>query len=395
MDIKVQIQTPGPNEKLEGVAKNFAYNIYRYPLDLGSTGLNHYIVFHINQQAKTKYTSPTTGAKTSYQIERENIRKIGGITDIAASLKVDVTALTGIATSILNSQTFKGISDTVDNITPEPLKGILDIGAAGVSEVGRATGTILRNATSASFVRTVQQTTETVALYMPDTLNFSYAQNYETAAPGGELLTTAAVAGASIADTINRTAKSDAKTKLRSHIRNLSPFIASYALKQLGDFGKVIFSAGTGLAQNPMLEVLYSSPQLRSFRFDFMFWPKSEEEAREAQKIIDLFRFHQAPEILPNSGGFFLVPPSEFDIKFYYNGRENPNIPRISTCVLETIDIDYAPNGFSAYEVPGRPLPEMGGTGMPVGIRMSLQFKETIILTKAFFKPETTTTKTK
>ena len=389
MDIQVKLQTPGPNEKLEGVDKNFAYNVYRYPLDLGSSGLNHYIVFHINQQAKTKYTSPTTGGKTSYQIERENIRKLGGTTDLAGVLKVDVTALNGIATSILNSPIFKGASDTIDKITPESFKGTLDIGAAIINETGRSIGTIARNATSASFVRTVQQTTETVALYMPDTLNFNYAQNYETAAPGGELLTAAAVAGASIVDTMKRTANETTANKARAHIRNLSPFIANYALKQLGDFGKVIFSAGTGLAQNPMLEVLYSSPQMRSFRFDFMFWPKSEDEAREAQKIIDLFRFHQAPEILPNSGGFFLVPPSEFDVKFYYNGRENPNIPRISTCVLETIDVDYAPNGFSAYEVLERPLPEMGGTGMPVGIRMSLQFKETIILTKTFFREQT------
>ena len=38
----------------------------------------------------------------------------------------------------------------------------------------------------------------------------------------------------------------------------LSPFIANYALKELGDFGRVLFAAGTGVAQNPMLEVLYA-----------------------------------------------------------------------------------------------------------------------------------------
>jgi hypothetical protein len=75
-----------------------------------------------------------------------------------------------------------------------------------------------------------------------------------------------------------------------------------------------------------------------------------------------------------------------------YNGKENPNIPRISTCVLQSIDVDYAPNGFSAYEVPGeQALP--GRTGMPVAIRLSLNFKETEILTKANYKVQSTASK--
>jgi hypothetical protein len=103
------------------------------------------------------------------------------------------------------------------------------------------------------------------------------------------------------------------------------------------------------------------------------------------QKILNRLQFHQAPEINTDSNGFFLVPPSEFDIQFYYNGKENPNIPKISTCVLETIDVDYAPNGFSAYEVMGENVPGVGRTGMPVAIRLSLQFKETEYLLKDHF----------
>ena len=94
------------------------------------------------------------------------------------------------------------------------------------------------------------------------------------------------------------------------------------------------------------------------------------------------------PEVLGNNsagglGGYFLVPPSEFDIKFYYNGTENENIPSISTCVLQTVDVDYAPNGFAAYEVlEDKNVPKWGSTGMPVGIRLGLVFKETQIITK-------------
>ena len=98
-------------------------------------------------------------------------------------------------------------------------------------------------------------------------------------------------------------------------------------------------------------------------------------------------KFHQAPEIVKDAKGF-LVPPSEFDIQFYYAGVPNPNIPPISTCVLETIDINYAPDGFNAYEVPTENVPAVGRTGMPVAINLTLQFKEVNYLTKEDYKSE-------
>ena len=91
-------------------------------------------------------------------------------------------------------------------------------------------------------------------------------------------------------------------------------------------------------------------------------------------------------EILGGTQGRFLVPPSEFDIEFHYNGKPNPNIPRVSTCVLQSIDIDYAPNGFATYESATGTQATRGSTGMPVGIRMNLAFKEIDIITKQFLK---------
>lgn len=86
--------------------------------------------------------------------------------------------------------------------------------------------------------------------------------------------------------------------------------------------------------------------------------------------------------------GYYLIPPSEFDIKFYCNGQINTNIPPISTCVLQSVDVDYAPHGFTAYEVPGQITPSEGGTGMPVAIQLTLQFREAEIMTKDNFNTE-------
>jgi hypothetical protein len=123
-----------------------------------------------------------------------------------------------------------------------------------------------------------------------------------------------------------------------------------------------------------------------------MLYPRSSKEAKEITKLLDRLKFHQAPEILTEGsagglGAFFLVPPSEFDIQFYYNGKINPNIPPISTCILTSIETDYAPNGWSAYEVPGdNGQPTFGSTGMPVGIKLSLVFQETELITKDNYK---------
>mgnify|MGYP003704741335 CR=1 FL=1 len=66
---------------------------------------------------------------------------------------------------------------------------------------------------------------------------------------------------------------------------------------------------------------------------------------------------------------------------------ENPNIPKIiGSCVLESIDLDYAPNGFAAYESVGENSPSKGGTGTPVATRMTLRFRETTIVTKQDFE---------
>jgi hypothetical protein len=90
-----------------------------------------------------------------------------------------------------------------------------------------------------------------------------------------------------------------------------------------------------------------------------------------------------------------MVPPSEFDIEFYYNGEVNPNIPKISTCALTSISIDYAPNGFRAYEVPGENSPKMGSTGMPVAMRVNLSFRELEIMTKFNYQDESNRARTR
>ena len=62
----------------------------------------------------------------------------------------------------------------------------------------------------------------------------------------------------------------------------------------------------------------------------------------------------------------------------------------VQTCALpiSTLDVNYAPNGFSAYETPGENNPSLGRTGMPVSIQITMQFQEVTFLTKKDFRDD-------
>jgi hypothetical protein len=125
-----------------------------------------------------------------------------------------------------------------------------------------------------------------------------------------------------------------------------------------------------GYPVNPRVEVLFATRPQRQWMFEVFLAPRSVDEALTVKEIIRLLRYHAAPEL--EGGGFFFIPPAEFDITFYRQGVENRNLPRINTCVLEKIDIDYAPQGvYSTFR-----------DGTPVAIRLSMGFREIEIVHK-------------
>jgi hypothetical protein len=232
---------------------------------------------------------------------------------------------------------------------------------------------------------------------MPDTLAFSNPQSYSDLKPGLEILGQLAVAAPGIVEAYQRGKGKEAfQAALKS---GLAQTLGSRFVESLGggDVGRASILGVTGKVANPMMELIYTAPSFRNFQFDFFFYPRSESEALQVQQIINRFRYHQAPELSTFTSGRpdgLLIPPSQFDIKFYYGGKQNPNIPPVATCVLNDITLNYAPNGWSAYEVPGENDPQLGRTGMPVAIQMTLQFTEITYLTKQDFNEDLSLTNT-
>ena len=377
-----------------GILNNtqYALNTFRYPEDLSSSDKGHYMVININEQRLTSYKDPE-GPTNQTPTAILNNQTFGSFAAGTGNLLQTFGAAVEQGASFVGSlgnQLFNvtGTGNLGQSVSRTAISSST-FAAAGVGAGAEALN-ILRDvgiALQTGSIRAQKRTTDTVALYMPDTLVFDENQSYSDIESGGtKLAMTAAMAGSTV-DLYKETGGINERF-VNQFMRNASPFLGSIAAKEAGGLGQIAFSQATNTVQNPMLELLYSKPSFRTFRFEFMFYPRSEKEGKGVQDIIERLRFHQAPEVAQNgTGGFFMVPPSEFDISFYYNGQINPNIPKISTCVLTQFSVDYAPNGFSAYEVPGQAATK-GGTGMPVAIRLSLQFKETEIVTKTLLNDQ-------
>jgi len=133
------------------------------------------------------------------------------------------------------------------------------------------------------------------------------------------------------------------------------------------------FTKQTGRALNPRMELAFQSVPFRSFNFEFDFAPKNQKEVESVNKIMQLFKFHMAPDV---SNEKYMITPSEFQIMYYYRDKVNTYLPKISRCVLQDMSVDYAPEGvFHTFKS------DVHGA-MPVISKLNLTFSETEIMTK-------------
>jgi hypothetical protein len=119
------------------------------------------------------------------------------------------------------------------------------------------------------------------------------------------------------------------------------------------------------LALNPKKEVMFDSFGYREFSFRYQFAPKSEAESNMVREIIETFRYYALPEI--SKAKFFYLLPAEFDISFILGEKLNPNIPKITTSVLQRVGVNYSPNSGVWATLPN---------GAPLAIDMTLDFLE-------------------
>jgi hypothetical protein len=196
------------------------------------------------------------------------------------------------------------------------------------------------------FLRTKKELKNTVSLYMPDTLNFSYGAEY------GEVSVMGAAQSVPGLKTV--------ATGIQSITENQ---LVKLALNKLG------------YAFNPQSQSLFQGIHFRTFNMSFTFTPRSAQEAAKVKEIITLFRTYAAPTIQWQAAGFFYTPPGVFNLTFLKDGKENPNINKLQDSVLTTVDVNYAPIGWSAHQ-----------DGQPVQTTMDLSFQEIVLVDRALIR---------
>lgn len=127
-----------------------------------------------------------------------------------------------------------------------------------------------------------------------------------------------------------------------------------------------------GVVTNPFLTVMFKQPEFKKHVFSWKFIPRNPKEAQDLNAIIQTFKYHMLPDIVPNAGGTMLTYPDIVNISFY---NIDNYLYRFKTCVLENMEINYAPGsqGPSFFK---------GSQNVPTEIDLKLNFLEIEYWTK-------------
>jgi hypothetical protein len=297
----------------------YDFNYTTFPEDINNSYIGHYMVININVPV---YLTNAFSPRTAYQTSDSRFR-IAGQTLTAESSKVDALRFGGA-----ENFNASGSMRPVDEFLAVP-----------------------------RFTRRIK---ESIALFMPTPIVYTTTNDYQeislSALGTGLLGQIGGFAGGLIGGERGATIGSS-----------------------VGNTVEKVASRGAMLARypiNPRVEVLFAKTNLRQFRLEFLLAPRNQKESLSAERIIRTLRYHSVPEIdsITNIGssGIAFVPPAELDITFYNKGIENAVLPRINTCVIDAIEVDYAPQGeYATFS-----------NGHPVAMRLGLGLREVEILHK-------------
>ena len=350
----------------------FAFSSISYPLDVTNDMSNgHYMLFYVNVQNKTKFKYK--GA--------DGVSDVGDVYEYEAFYtQSNYEAASGTGSGKKTIVTATGANAAEVSYA----KGLIQKGKKG--SLVQSDGVDLRVGRKSAFQNnfaahhsTTTRISDSVALYLPPNVKDDISAKYDGFATG--VIGLAAAGGINLVDAM---ASNDFERAASSLVGVAQGVLMDSARKSTAALVEGLSNAeGTmelldsafGQAVNPYMEVLFDKMSMRSFTYDFTFAPKNKDETDAVQRIIRLFRFHMVPE-LKGANNRFLTLPSTFDIHYMFqmeDGRasENDFYNKIATCVLESCNVDYTPGAVNSF-----------ASGAPTQIKMSLQFKETELLTK-------------
>ena len=338
-------------------APKYEVNKFRYPETLGvKADQKHTVIFYINVRGASKW------------LKQENSKLITpvGQNRVGSGTRAGVAAIGATVGGIFGKFAGK-IIDAKTGSKSNIAAGILDTASTAIGAgVGAYYANDINNAFNIFEPDKSFRITTAIQLAVNKRPSVTYGVQYD-----GEDLGTLVgfAAGGSMTDMVDG-------NLMNPDLGRAALLTAARVPGAIGNiFGANLDAAsalqvGTATAPNPFREQVFRNVQTREFVFEYTFLPQSANEAKNVRDIIKQFKFHMHPEI--SKDGLFYVYPSTFDISYLFNGtKENPNLHKISTCVLENMEVDYGGQGWHTF-----------GDGMPTEINMRLKFRELEVMTK-------------
>ena len=129
------------------------------------------------------------------------------------------------------------------------------------------------------------------------------------------------------------------------------------------DTNTILARSGAGVL-NPSAEMLFQGPVIRDFSFNFLMIARGQKEGEEIRRIIRWFKTGAAPKYQDR---VIIKNPDIFKLEYRNGDGVLKTTNRfLDAMALQTISVDYAPNGYwSAYR-----------DSQPVAIRLGLNFTE-------------------
>ena len=369
-----------------------------FPLDveqqpgLGNQG--HYILFYINEQENAKLSFGTRQPKAAgFQsvLEEQSKRGIPNyIREIIGQRGVDKyeSRKYGSAENDLLDAygTFSDIGDNKDmlggsKISQEAYKNLSQTGGtAATGGYGRTQGNYAASKQSYKGMNVKRKATRrlktSISMYMPNDIEVSYGAGYKDQEIG--TLSENVLQAYSQFTKKQYGAAGQSIVNMDDGLRVMLAGMLTATLGVLPGMGgiKELYAMREGKVYSNRMEVAFTGLEKRKFNYTFKMTPRSEEEAEEIRAIIFAFKANMLPELDGDyEMGRRMVVPNTFDIKYMYQGDENQYLNKISTCVLENLNVKYGGTQFQAFKGnnEGAPLVET---------EISLQFKEMETITR-------------
>lgn len=387
----------------------FSIEKMQYPreiqgLDDPDGPIKHWVTFYISEFESSKYAS----SKKDLVDESQRDAILGpGYTSTqmaqikppsASNFKEDIKGITGSLGKALKGD-FKGALDDLSSAAQTGSARATAAGGAIGLGLGALGGKAISGAATGAFIGLTQNVIsqrpktsmlkKTINIYMPDTVMTRQQHSYENVSLTDMFGTVGALMqigspmmegafkgiyeGQDIGSTITSIAQGASAPGIAEVVGRVGETMG------MDSKFKDALVRSQGFAINPQVELFFTGTERREFQFDFRFNSRSEDETNHIQAIIKAFRMHSAPSMPADdvkNGARYFVPPSQFDIKFFFRSdgqeKENPYLAKIGTCVLESVDVNYVGSGkFMTFE-----------DGQPVDIEVRLSFREVDIMTR-------------